>query len=482
MAMRTRRGGTAASDIWPGFVDALSALLMVLIFVLVAFMLAQFFLNVAITGRDEALARLESEIAQLSDMLALERQSNADLRLSVAQLSAELQTANSARDQSDAALAALYLERDGLLASLSRVTERAELAEAELADALTEITVGEETLELKLAEIASLQRDIAALSETRDSLEDEVAKMVLLLEEAREDQARTAEALEETEAEAAASRERIEALLAELTAERDRSSALEADVVSAEERTILAQRNLEERDIRLAELTAAVTMTEEELKQAESISERRLNQISLLNQQLQALRQQIAALNEALDAAESQAEADAVQIADLGQRLNAALAAKVQELSQYRSEFFEKLINALGNRPDIRVVGDRFVLQSELLFDSGSAEIAPEGEAELDKIANLIIELTQDIPDDVKWILRVDGHTDRVPISTALYPSNWELSTARATAVVRYLISRGVPSNRLAAAGFGEFQPIDPSDDEIALRRNRRIEFKLTEQ
>jgi chemotaxis protein MotB len=223
-------------------------------------------------------------------------------------------------------------------------------------------------------------------------------------------------------------------------------------------------------------------MTEDELREAQSLSETQLNQIALLNQQLSALRQQIAALNEALDAAEAQAEADQVQIADLGERLNAALAAKVQELSRYRSEFFEKLLNALGDQPDIRVVGDRFVLQSELLFDSGSAEIAPEGKTELDKIARLVIELGKDIPSDVRWILRVDGHTDRVPISTALYPSNWELSTARATAVVRYLIERGVPANRLAATGFGEFQPIDPNDDEIALRRNRRIEFKLTEQ
>jgi chemotaxis protein MotB len=302
--------------------------------------------------------------------------------------------------------------------------------------------------------------------------------MVLLLEEARDEQARTAEAV----ADAEASQERIDALLAELTAERDRTTALEAEIASNEERTVLAQKELDERDIRLAELTAAVSMSEEELQQADALSERRLSQIALLNQQLSALRQQIAALNEILEASEAQAEADKVQIADLGQRLNAALAAKVQELSRYRSEFFEKLLNALGDQPDIRVVGDRFVLQSELLFDSGSAEIAQDGQDELDKIARLIIELAKDIPSDVRWILRVDGHTDRVPISTELYPSNWELSTARATAVVRYLISRGVPPSRLAATGFGEFQPIDTSDDEIALRRNRRIEFKLTEQ
>jgi len=467
---------------WPGFVDALSSLLMVLIFVIVAFMLAQFFLNVALSGRDEALAHLEAQVAELADMLSLERETNADLRLDVAQLSAELQSANSARDSADAALAALKSERDGLLASLARDKERAELAEADLAEAMQQVNAGQETIELKLAEIASLQRDMAALKEARESLESEVARMVLLLEEAKKDQARSAEELAQVEKDAAASQERIDALLAELTAARDRTAELEAEVSSAEERTVLAQKELDERDIRLTELTAAVAMSEEELKQAEQLSDERLSQIALLNQQLAALRQQIGALNEALDAAEAQAEADQVQIADLGQRLNAALAAKVQELSRYRSEFFEKLLNALGDLPGIRVVGDRFVLQSELLFASGSAEIAPEGREELNKVANLVIELTKDIPSDVRWILRVDGHTDRVPISTELYPTNWELSTARATAVVRYLISRGVPANRLAATGFGEFQPIDTGDDPAALSRNRRIEFKLTEQ
>ena len=482
MAYRTRRSGSASNDIWPGFVDALSSLLMVLIFALVAFMLAQFFLSVALTGRDEALASLEAQVAQLADMLSLERQSNANLRLDVAQLSAELQGANSARDAADAELAALFAERDGLLASLARNQQRAELAEADLSAALAEVTTGQDSIKIKLAEIASLQRDIASLQQVREDLEGEVGRMVLLLEEARDEQARTAETLAESEAETAASRERIEALLVELTTERDRTAALETEIASSEERTVLAQQQLDERDVRLAELTIAVTMTEEELQQAEAISERHLNQIALLNQQLSALRQQISALNEILGASEAQAEADQVQIADLGERLNAALAAKVQELSRYRSEFFEKLLNALGDQPDIRVVGDRFVLQSELLFDSGSADIAPEGRVELDKIARLIVELAKDIPSDVRWILRVDGHTDRVPISTPLYPSNWELSTARATAVVRYLISHGVPAFRLAATGFGEFQPIDLGNDEIARRRNRRIEFKLTEQ
>jgi len=330
----------------------------------------------------------------------------------------------------------------------------------------------------------------------RDNLETEIARMVLILERARALQesleldletSLTAEAdLEESlsagQEELEADRARIEVLLADLGAERDRSMELVEELSSENERTLLAQREIEERDIRLTELAELVTMTQEEREAAEAISDRRLNQIAVLSQQLSALRDQIAALNEVLDASEAQAEADQVQIADLGSRLNAALAAKVQELSRYRSEFFEKLVEVLGERSDIKVVGDRFVLQSELLFESGSAEISDEGKTELVKIADLIVELTQEIPAEVNWILRVDGHTDAVPISTFQFPSNWELSTARATAVVRYLIAGGVPENRLAAAGFGEHQPLDTSDDEGALRRNRRIEFKLTEQ
>ena len=509
MAIRTRRQVSGA-DTWAGFVDALSTLLVVLIFALVVFMLAQFFQGIALSGRDEALARLETQVAELADMLALERDSNASMRLELTQLSAELQRSTGARDDAEQALALLSAERDGLLARLTATENyaadtgsaldaaqtRLDLLQADLDRALEDVTVTKDTLSLKLAEIASLQRDINALGNVRDNLETEIARMVLILERARALQesleldletSLTAEAdLEESlsagQEELEADRARIEVLLADLGAERDRSMELVEELSSENERTLLAQREIEERDIRLTELAELVTMTQEEREAAEAISDRRLNQIAVLSQQLSALRDQIAALNEVLDASEAQAEADQVQIADLGSRLNAALAAKVQELSRYRSEFFEKLVEVLGERSDIKVVGDRFVLQSELLFESGSAEISDEGKTELVKIADLIVELTQEIPAEVNWILRVDGHTDAVPISTFQFPSNWELSTARATAVVRYLIAGGVPENRLAAAGFGEHQPLDTSDDEGALRRNRRIEFKLTEQ
>ncbi len=202
----------------------------------------------------------------------------------------------------------------------------------------------------------------------------------------------------------------------------------------------------------------------------------------MLNQQLAALRLQLAALQEALEASEAKDKESQAKIADLGQRLNVALAKKVQELARYRSDFFGKLKEALGGRPDFQIVGDRFVFPSDVLFDSGSAELRPEATNQLDKLAAALKELEGKIPPDIAWVMRVDGHTDIKPIATPEFPSNWELSSARAISVVRYLMAQGVKPERLVAAGFGEFQPIDAAETDEALRKNRRIELKLTER
>src|SRR5262250_152542 len=212
------------------------------------------------------------------------------------------------------------------------------------------------------------------------------------------------------------------------------------------------------------------------------VSTRALAQVELLNQQIAALRRQLSALESALDASEKRDKDQQTRIADLGQRLNIALAQRVQELSRYRSEFFGRLSAILSNRPDIRVVGDRFVFQSEVFFDSGSAVIRPEGLAELDKLAVALLDLEKQIPPEIAWVLRVDGHTDVRPIVTSQFPSNWALSAARAISVVQYLIGKGISPQRLVAAGFGEFQPLDPGLTEEAFRRNRRLELKLTER
>lgn len=218
------------------------------------------------------------------------------------------------------------------------------------------------------------------------------------------------------------------------------------------------------------------------LKGEKELSKEATTQVALLNQQLAALRRQIAALNEALEASEAKDKEQKEQLKDLGARLNVALAKRVQELSQYRSDFFGRLRKLLGNRPGIRIVGDRFVFQSEVLFTSGSDELNPAGQIEMAKLASAINEIRQKIPAKIKWILRIDGHTDRQPINTERFPSNWELSSSRATSVVRFLINEGVPPTRLVAAGFGENHPLDNAETIEAYSKNRRIELKLTEK
>ncbi len=340
MALARTRRGERGIDYWPGFVDALSTLLLGIIFMLTLFVVVQFFLSQEVTGKDAALQRLNAQIAQLTDLLSLEKGNTANMEESLAALRASLATAESARD---------------------RYKEMAESAGANNAQG------------------------------------------------------------------------KVEALTSDL----------------ANERRLSAQA---------------------------------LNQVELLNAQIAALRRQLSALEQALDASEQKDKESQARIADLGQRLNVALAQRVQELSRYRSEFFGRLRAILANRPEIRVVGDRFVFQSEVFFDAGAANLRPEGRAELDKLAQAIIDLDKEIPKEIPWVLRVDGHTDMRPIQSAQFPSNWELSAARAISVVQYLIGKGVPPQRLVAAGFGEFQPLDSAQNEDAYRRNRRIELKLTER
>lgn len=220
-----------------------------------------------------------------------------------------------------------------------------------------------------------------------------------------------------------------------------------------------------------------------EIDAQRQISARALAQVDALNQQIAAMRRQLAALEDALNASEQRDRESQARIADLGSRLNVALAQKVQELARYRSEFFGRLSKILSSRSDIRVVGDRFVFQSEVFFDLGSAAINPEGKGELDKLASALVQLDSEIPSDIPWVLRVDGHTDKRPMSgSGQFKSNWDLSAGRAISVVQYLVSKGVAPTRLAAAGFGEFQPIELGDSEEALKRNRRIELKLTDR
>ncbi len=421
MLAQARRGRSAV-NIWPGFVDALATLLMVIIFLLMIFVVAQFYLNDALVGRDRALDKLNAQISELAELLSLERRASRDLRNNVAQISAELQSSLAERDNLSTQLSTLLgvqeslktvqadlvdvrAERDALIAERGALSGELENTYKNLEDANRTISVDKEKIEVQLKKLASLQQDIVALQALRDELTKRVDKAV-----------------------------------------RDAESS--------------AKSLGEERKISLAAKA----------------------QVALLNRQLAALRRQVATLNEALEASEVRDKESQVKIANLGQRLNAALASKVQELARYRSEFFGRLRQVLGNRRDIQIVGDRFVFQSEVLFASGSDELAPIGKLQMAKLGKTLLEITRKIPSDINWILRVDGHTDRVPIKTRRFPSNWELSTARAISVVKFLASQGIPASRFAAAGFGEFQPLDPRNDEFAYRRNRRIELKLDQR
>ncbi|MEE8545056.1 MAG: peptidoglycan -binding protein [Alphaproteobacteria bacterium] len=443
-----------SSNIWPGFVDALATLLLVITFLLSVFLLAYFFVSQALSGREEALSRLSQQVNELAELLSLERQANSELRLNVAQISASLQKSTEERELLGIRLdqfAARAASAEAALVDAEAM--RAEL-EAALEEAERKVTADRETIELRLKEIASLRRDIASLREVRDDLEGEVGTLSAALQE----------------------RERETGTL------RDRTTELEARLASEQERTLLAQKDITERDIRLSELLDIYAGLESDLEAEREVSAGARSQIALLNQQVAALREQLKRIAAALDVSEAKSTEQNVVIADLGRRLNLALASKVEELARYRSEFFGRLREVLGNRRDIRIVGDRFVFQSEVLFESGSAELGIEGAQQLAALAMALIEIARQIPAELHWILRVDGHTDRVPIATARFPTNWELSTARALSVTHFLVDQGIPPDRLAATGFGEFQPLDPRNDEIAFRRNRRIELKLTQR
>ena len=456
---RTRQHSGA--DIWPGFVDALAALLIIVIFLLMVFTLAQYFLSDILTGRDRALDRLNRQVAQLTEMLSLEQAENTELEASVSRLTLQLGELTSERDRLSGQLAELLPERDMLTNEVAALTAERDALKtasaktaAELEDAYKTIGADKEKIELQLRRLASLERDIAALRQVRDTLEKKVAGL--------EDSVQ--------------SRDR------ELGALRDRSKELATELASSQERTRLAQIEIDDRDVRLRDLGARATRVEEELTAEQSVSAEAREQVRILNLQIAALRQQLARIEAALEVSEEKAKEQNIQIVNLSKRLNAALASKVQELANFRSEFFGRLRKALGDRSDVRIVGDRFVFQSEVLFPSGEARLQPGGRVQIDKLARTIREIAGKIPDDIDWVLRVDGHTDRLPISTPAFPSNWELSTGRAIAVVKYLIERGVPANRLAATGFGEFQPIDRGSTIAAFKRNRRIEFKLTQR
>lgn len=336
--------------------------------------------------------------------------------------------------------------------------------EQQIEQATGQITGTDKTNESLRGETAALSNQVDDISRDRDRLTGEVDQRQTALQQLATKVATLSDELAQT-------REARSSLAQELEAVR----ATLAGVVAGRSELQAKLTNLE------AESKTATKTAAHRLADAEATASARLAELDRLREQTLAQQRQIDQLNGLLANAESQVDTQQETISGLDEKLAAALTAKVEELEQYRSEFFGRLHQALGDRPDLRVVGDRFVFQSELLFASGSAKLDPEGESELRQLARTLTEVAARIPSGVDWILRVDGHTDRQPIRDAAFRSNWELSAARAISVIQFLTQQGIPPEHLAAAGFGEYRPIDPGDDEIAYRRNRRIEFKLTE-
>ena len=422
MAIARRSSHRSSIDIWPGFVDALSQLLMVIIFILLVFTAGQFYLGAALSGRDQALQKLQQQVDELADLLSLERRSNEELRSGAAELSSQLKSALAQRDELTGKL------RD--------------------ADAI--VSADKEKIELQMREIESMRRDLDALKSVRADLEAKVAVLA-------QQQKNTA-------------------------ALRDRSKELEARLASEQEKTVLAQKEVNARDVRLGELGNRAETAERALVAEKETSRQALARVDELNAQIATLRDQLSRIAAALEASEAKVKNQQGQIVELGKRLNLALVNKVEELARYRSEFFGRLREILGDRPDIRIVGDRFVFQSEVLFAPGSADLGDDAKKQLGQVFATLKDVSAKIPTEINWILQVEGHTDRRPISTPQFPSNWELSTARAMSVVRFAIDEGIPAARLAAACFADQQPLDPRNGDDAYRRNRRIELKLTER
>lgn len=283
--------------------------------------------------------------------------------------------------------------------------------------------------------------------------------------------------------------QKISALADELALEQQTSETLRGNAATLAAQLKTAQ---DQRDALNAQLAAAGTaegqLTSEtkelqtRLADEQQTSQAAKAQVEELTAEIAALRGELAKVGAALDVSNATVKNQQDQIVDLGKKLNLALASKVEELARYRSEFFGKLSAILGNRTDIRIVGDRFVFQAEVLFAPGKAELAPEAKQQLDPVFDALLQIAGQIPSNINWVLQVNGHTDHRPIHNADFASNWELSTERAIAVVRYAIERGIPADHLAAAGFADNQPIDTGSADDAYRRNRRIELKLTER
>ena len=434
----SRRRVATVVNVWPGYVDALSALLMLIIFMLLIFTVAQVFLAETVSSRDAELDRLNVKLSEISDALQVQRSTNQSLseRLSIL------------RNQ--------YTQGQFFQDALKE-----QIAELERI-----VTADKQTISIQLSELAQLAHDIIALRQVRKDLEDDVASLASTLKNKDQN-------IEQLETE-------LDNRLAQIGTLRDNSKSLQAKLASQETMTMLAQQDIEKKEFLIQDLVAIVGEGKEALEKEKKLSASAYADVKNLSQQIDTLKNKLSSISRALQLEEQKTAGQETELANLGERLNTLLAERVNELEQYRSDFFGRLRQVLVKSPDIRIEGDRFLLPSALFFASASATLGEQGKQELNKLAQTLKEISVAIPSDISWILRVDGHTDQLPINTPRFPSNWELSSARAVAVVRYLAEQGIPPKRMTAAGFGEFHPVDQGQSEAAYQRNRRIELKLT--
>jgi chemotaxis protein MotB len=409
---------------WPGYVDALSALLMVVIFLVLIFSVAQFLLSQILSGQESELVSLQHQVSELTRQLGLEEERNRTLTANVSELSV----------------------------MISDLTDTKTSLEDRIVDMANDAEQDQSRIEAQLLTIGSLQEDIDALRRLREELENRIGDMAAAMQAGR----------------------------LEMESIRDRSKTLEARLADEQERTHLAQQHTEEKEIRIQALTALIGEQKQALEAERQLSASARAQLAQLKQSIATLKARLETVSQALNIAQDENESKSSEIKDLGKRLNLALANRINDLEAYRSEFFGRLRAVLDDNPLIRIEGDRFVFQAELLFASGSATLGVEGSRHLSQLAATLKALAVKIPPEIDWILRIDGHTDRVPVTSGRFASNWELSTARAVSVVRFLSGQGIPEAHMAAAGFSKFHPLDPADTPEAFRKNRRIEIKLT--
>ncbi|MGY9051438.1 MAG: peptidoglycan -binding protein [Alphaproteobacteria bacterium] len=492
MIGKNRRKHDSGGNYWPGFVDAMATILLVIMFLLTVFILSQFYLANEISGKDNALDELREQLADLSKVLSLERLQNNELEKNILNLETSI---SDLEIEKSSLTSDLFIANDELIILQDRIVKIKDEYESEiiiLEDDLEDRIQQYESQRDELAkrnkliiDLGTKERETSNLLAIRDKeiekklerINEDDLKIMTLGNEVNNTKSRILEIEKKLTG--------SEQLILDL---RKKNKELDAGIFNLNQTigSITGENKFSEQviiDLRkknIENTTKALSLNNT-IKNLSGDSYKASDEIKILNMQLKALRKQMLEMQALLDDSKERDIDQKARISDLGKKLNLALAQKVKELSEYRSEFFGKLKEILGDRSDIKVIGDRFIFQSEVLFGSGESEINIEGKRQLAKLTVAILDLMDEIPNDVNWILRVDGHTDKQPIRNAKFNSNWELSSARAISVVKFLIQMGIPANKLAATGLGEFQPIDDYDDQEAYRRNRRIELKLTE-